>query len=94
MKNKQKASTKELMIDINDKLAQNNFVARIYPDQELASLGIIIPDIFSFEILVQKDAEKHNVSVENKSLKQICKEIYPPDIDEEIEMLFSKPEGN
>jgi uncharacterized protein YqfB (UPF0267 family) len=93
MKNKQKANIKELMIDINDKLAQNDFIARVYPEQELASFGIIIPDIFSFEILIQKDAEKRNISIENKSLKQICKEIYPPDIDEEIEMLFGE-KGN
>ena len=93
MKNKQKANIKELMIDINDKLAQNDFIARVYPEQELASFGIIIPDIFSFEILIQKDAEKRNISIENKSLQQICKEIYPPDIDEEIEMLFGE-KGN
>jgi len=90
MTNEQDENIKELMIDVNDKLAQHGFVARVYPEQELASLGVIFPDIFSFEELVHKDAEKHNVSVENKSLKQICKEIYPPDIDEIIEKIFAK----
>jgi len=94
MTNEQEENIKELMIDVNDKLAQNDFIARVYPEPELATFGVIFPDIFSFEELVHKDAEQHNISVEHKSLQQICKEVYPPDIDEMIEKIFGKPQSN
>jgi len=93
MKKEQDENIKEVIMDVNNKLAQHDFMARIYPEPELASLGIIFPDIFSFEELVIKDAEQHNISIENKSLQQICQKVYPPDINAMIEKIFGKPKS-
>jgi len=90
MNNEQWFAKRESMETINDKLREGGFEARIYPEEELARWGVMIPNIFLFEDMVEKDAKQWNISTKDKALRDICREIYPQNIEVEIESLFSK----